>query len=382
MPSVKTEATLQQNETQEKNIYLIEIMTSKAIKLRAKKVGLPPGSLIPGDKKTDKIQITVFDYNATQLIEKQDVSLQECLKCLETPSITWINICGIDDIQTIELVGRRFGLHPLLLEDIMSSGQRSKLDDYKDTIYIVAKMLNYNEDKQQVEDEQMSLVLGKNFLISFLEFKNNIFAPVYERLRPNNSRIRQKGADYLCYTLIDCLVDNYFLILEKVDGKLENLEEELIKSPTPKTLQKIQRTKREITLLRKSIWPMREVISNFRRIETPLIQDSTKLYIHDVYDHTIQAIDAIESFRDIAAGMLDIYLSNISQRMNEIMKVLTVVSTIFVPLTFIASIYGMNFDHIPELHWHYGYYEVLGLMVIVTIGMLYYFKRKGWIFKV
>lgn len=355
-------------------------MTSKAIKSRVKKVGLAPGSLVSlSDKKPDKIQVTVFDYDADTLVEKHDASLQECLKCLDTPGITWINICGIDDIQTIELVGRRFGLHPLLLEDIMSSGQRSKLDDYKDTIYIVVKMLNYSEDKQQVDDEQVSLVLGKNFLISFLESKNNVFAPIYERLRPKNSRIRQKGADYLCYALIDCLIDNYFLILEKVDEKLENLENELIQFPSPKTLQKIQRTKREITLLRKSVWPMREVISNFRRIETPLIQDATKLYIHDVYDHTIQAIDTIESFRDIASGMLDIYLSNISQRMNEIMKVLTVVSTIFVPLTFIASIYGMNFDNIPELHWHYGYYYVLAIMAIVTTCMLIYFRRKKWI---
>lgn len=355
-------------------------MISKAIKFRVKKAGLAPGSLITFDeKKTGKVQISLFDYNAETLVEKQDTTIQECLKGLSSEDTTWINISGIDDIQTIEIIGRRFGLHSLLLEDIVSSGQRSKLDDYKDTIYIVAKMLRYNDESQTVEDEQVSLVLGKNYLISFLESKNNVFAPVYERLRHDNCKTRQRGADYLCYTLLDCLVDNYFLILEKVDGKLENLEEELIKFPTPKTLQKIQRAKREITLLRKSVWPMREVISNFRRLETPLIQESTKLYIHDVYDHTIQAIDAIESFRDIVAGMMDIYMSNISMRMNEIMKVLTVVSTIFVPLTFIASIYGMNFDNIPELHSKYGYYAVLTLMVSVTLGMLYYFKRKGWI---
>lgn len=356
-------------------------MLSKTIKFRVKKAGMAPGSLIPiSETQSDKIQISLFDYNAEKLTEMKDSNLQECLKGLNTTDTTWINISGIDDIHTIETIGRRFGLHPLLLEDIVSSGQRSKLDDYKDTIYIVAKMLNYNHESQTVEDEQVSLVLGKNFLISFLESKNNVFAPIYERLRPENSKIRQKGPDYLCYTLLDCLVDNYFLILEKVDGKLESLEEEVIKFPTPKTLQKIQRTKREITLLRKSVWPMREVISNFRRSESPLIQESTKVYIHDVYDHTIQAIDAIESFRDIAAGMLDIYLSNISMRMNEIMKVLTVVSTIFVPLTFIASIYGMNFDNIPELHYKYGYYIVLTLMAFITLVMFYYFKRKGWIF--
>lgn len=355
-------------------------MLSKTIKFRVKKAGLAPGSLIPiSETRSDKVQISLFDYDKEKLTEKQDTTVQECLKGLDSEETTWINISGIDDIQTIEIIGRRFGLHPLLLEDIVSSGQRSKLDDYKDTIFIIAKMLNYNNESQTVEDEQVSLILGKNFLISFLESKNNVFAPIYERLRPDNSKIRQRGPDYLCYTLLDCLVDNYFLILEKVDGKLENLEEEVIKFPTPKTLQKIQRGKREITLLRKSVWPMREVISNFRRIESPLIQESTKLYIHDVYDHTIQAIDAIESFRDIASGMLDIYLSNISLRMNEIMKVLTVVSTIFVPLTFVASIYGMNFENIPELHSKYGYYGVLTLMTCITLGMLYYFKHKGWI---
>lgn len=355
-------------------------MTSKAIKYRVKKAGLAPGALVSmNENKTERINASVFDYDATTLTEKQDASVEECLKSLDSKCNTWINICGIDDIHTIETVGKRFGLHPLLLEDIMSSGQRSKLDDYKDTIYIVVKMLTYNDETQQVDDEQVSLVLGKDFLVSFLESKNNVFAPIYERLRPNNTRLRQRGPDYLCYALIDCLVDNYFLILEKVDEKLEHLEAEVIKSPSPKTLQKIQKAKREITLLRKSVWPMREVISNFRRIETPLIQDTTKLYMHDVYDHTIQAIDAIESFRDIAGGMLDIYLSNISQRMNEIMKVLTVVSTIFVPLTFIASIYGMNFDNIPELHSTYGYYAILGLMGLVTLVMLYFFKRKGWI---
>ena len=355
-------------------------MTSKLIKSRVKKVGLAPGELIPtNEKKPSKIALTLFDYDANKLVELQQASIQECLAYMATPGVTWINICGIDDTQTIEMVGRYFGLHPLLLEDITSRGQRSKLDDYKDTIYIVVKMLTYNNEKQETEDEQVSLVLGKNFVISFLESQNNIFAPVYERLRPSNSRIRQRDADFLCYTLIDCLVDNYFLTLEKVDQKLENLEEEVVKSPSPKTLQKIQHTRRELTLLRKSVWPMREVISNFRRIETPLIQESTKLYIHDVYDHTIQAIDTIESFRDIASGMLDIYQSNMTQRMNEIMKVLTVVSTLFVPLTFIASIYGMNFDHMPELHWEYGYYEVLGLMAALTVFMLYFFKRKGWL---
>jgi magnesium transporter len=261
----------------------------------------------------------------------------------------------------------------------MTSGQRSKLDNYKDTLFIVTQMLGYNEQKQQAEDEQVSIVLGENYLISFVETNKSVFAPVRERLRNPQSRIRQRGVDYLCYSLLDCIVDNYFLILEKIDAKVELLEHELIQSPEPVILRKIQHAKREVTLLRKSVWPMREVVSNLRRIDSPLVLDATKLYLHDVYDHTIQAIDTIESFRDITSGMLDIYLSNVSQRMNEVMKVLTIVATIFVPLTFIASLYGMNFDNIPELHTRYGYYIVLFVMALIAIGMIIFFRRKRWI---
>lgn len=354
---------------------------TKILKGRIKKVGLPPGTLVHiGDYETSKIHISIIDYDAQKILEKKDASINDCMIYLGTPAITWININGIHDPKVIESFGRHFGLHPLLLEDVMNSGQRSKLDDYKDNIFIVARVLKYNEEKEDIEDEQLSIVLGRNYLITFVESSTDLFNPIRERLHAAKSRIRQRGADYLCYSLLDCLVDNYFLILEKVDENLENLEEKLvINTPKPEVLQKIQHSKRVITLLRKSVWPMREVLSNFRRLETPLIQDSTKLYIQDVYDHTIQAIDTIESFRDLASGMLDIYMSNISQKMNEIMKVLTIMATIFVPLTFIASVYGMNFEMIPELHWKWGYPTVLLFMLLVSLGMIYYFKRKKWI---
>ncbi len=355
-------------------------MISKTLQSRIKKIGLQAGSLVEDhDRKKSPNTISLINYDAGQYRENLDISIDECLLESQNPGVTWINICGIENSQIVELIGRHFELHPLMLEDIMSRGQRSKLDDYKNALYIVVRMLTYNHKKQMTEDEQVSLILGKNFVISFLESDNPIFKPIYERLQQPKSRIRQRGADYLCYALIDCLVDNYFLILEKVDEKLGKLEEELFKSAVPDTLRKIQHSKREILNLRKSVWPMREVISNFRRIESPLVSDPTKLYVQDVYDHTIQAIDTIESFRDITSGMLDIYLSNLSQRMNEVMKVLTVVATIFVPLTFIASIYGMNFDYIPELHWEWGYYMVLSVMLMISCMMLYYFKRKRWI---
>ncbi len=353
---------------------------SKILKKRSRKSGLAPGSLVHlGKSSNEKIVISLFDYSATHATEKTNLSIQECLPFLNSSSTTWIDIQGIHDIHTIEKIGHYFGLHPLLLEDIVNSGQRSKLDNYKDNVFIVMRLLKYNSIKNEVEDEQVSLILGKSYVLSFMEGHQTIFKLVAERLRNKNSLITQRGADYLCYALIDCLVDHYFVILEKVDDKLEELEEELISYPSAKSLHKIQHTKREITLLRKSIWPLREVINHFRRLELPFIHESTKLYMQDVYDHTIQAIDTIESFRDISSGLLDIYLSNISLKMNEIMKVLTVVSTIFVPLTFIASLYGMNFYEVPELKWQYGYHFIVGLMGVTLIFMLYYFRRKDWI---
>jgi magnesium transporter len=345
-----------------------------------KKVGAPPGSLVYHGKPIhEQIELTIIDYGPDHVTEKKNASIQECMIFLDTPSITWIHICGIHDIKTVEQLGRHFGLHPLMLEDIVTSGQRSKLDDYKDNIFIVLRLLNYDEEKDNIEDEQVSLILGKNFVISFSETKKDLFEPVEQRIRQKNSRITHRGADYLCYALIDCTVDNYFSVLEQVDDKLERLEQELVNLPSNATLVKIQKTKRDIAHLRKSVWPTRGVINLFRRLDSPLIKETTNLYMQDVYDHTIQAIDTIESFRDLSSGLLDIYLSNINLRMNEVMKVLTVVSTIFVPLTFVASIYGMNFENIPELHWKYSYFAVLGLMLSMSLGMLCFFRHKKWI---
>lgn len=353
---------------------------TKFLKSRVKKIGLPPGSLISvTDEKKTPIQISVFDYDKDNIIEKPNATVEECLILLDSPSMTWINVVGISDAKFIETIGHHFGLHPLMLEDILTTGQRSKLDHYPNSVFIVTKMLNCNQEKFEVSEEQVSLVLGKNYLISFLETSHDIFNPVRERIRNSQSRIRQLGADYLCYALLDCIVDNYFIILEKVDENLVSLEEELVDHPTKETLHKMQATKREVILLRKAVWPMREVISQFQRLETPVVSQTTQVYMHDVYDHTIQAIDTIESFRDISSGMLDVYLSNISQRLNEVMKVLTVVSTIFVPLTFIASLYGMNLEHIPEIHWKYSYPVVLGVMLLIVLGMLYFFRKKEWI---
>lgn len=353
---------------------------TRILKKRSRKSGLPPGSLVHiGNHTSEKIILSAMDYDAQHVQEHVDASLSECLAYLGTPTTTWINVRGIHDVKMIESIGRQFGLHPLLLEDIANSGQRSKLDDYKDSIFIVMRLLNYNWEKRELEDEQVSMVLGKNYLISFIEKQSDIFKPVRDRILNKNSRITQQGADYLCYALIDTIVDNYFVNLEQFDENLDLLEKSLVKQPEPVLLQQIQHTKREIALLRKCVWPVREVVNQFRRMETPLIKDSTKLYMQDVYDHTIQAIDTIESFRDISSGLLDIYLSNISFRLNEIMKVLTIVATIFAPATFLASLYGMNFKHMPELDTEWGYPILLAVMALISLGMLYYFHRKKWL---
>lgn len=350
------------------------------LKHRSKKAGLPPGSLIHVGQIIDpKIHISLVDYDPHHLVEMKDISIDQCLRYMQKPTVTWINIRGIHDSNVLNTIGKHFGLHSLLLEDVMNSGQRSKLDYYKDHIYIVMRSLSYDSTADLISDEQVSIVFGKNFLITFLEDSAEVIEPVLARIRNGNQRIRSMGTDYLCYAIMDSIVDHYFVILEVVDRQIEELEEALMHDPGANTMHRIQHLKRGIILLRKSIWPTREVVNNFRRLDTPLITETTKVYMHDVYDHTIQAIDTIESFRDISSGLLDVYLSNISQRMNEVMKVLTVVATIFVPLTFIASIYGMNFEYMPEIHSKWGYPFALSLMLIVGGVMLVFFKRKKWI---
>lgn len=332
-----------------------------------------------GPAKEEKIRITLIDYDQDSLKIKDNVSLDECLDSMVKPNPTWINISGIHDIQMVEKIGRRLGLHPLLLEDVLNSGQRSKVDDYKDALYIVFRKLGMEENAVEIEDQQVSIVLGSSYLITFLESDSDIFKPILERLKVKNSRMRTRGSDYLAYALADCLVDHYFITLEKMDNKIELLEGSLVDHPASDTLKEIQNLKRQVSHLRKAIWPTREVVSKLIRMDSPLIKESTKIYLQDVYDHVIQAIDTVENFRDITAGMVELYISNINFKMNEVMKILTVMATIFVPLTFITSLYGMNFKHMPELDWEWGYYFLLFVMGGISIGMWRFFKNKGWV---
>jgi magnesium transporter len=297
----------------------------------------------------------------------------------DKPTVTWINIDGIHQVEIIEKIGTYFGIHSLILEDIMNTGQRPKMEDFEDYIFVVVKMIYYDEKDNEIKAEQVSLLLGSNFVISFQEKEGDVFDPIRERIRKAKGRITKMKADYLAYALVDTIVDHYFMVLEKLGEKIEGMEEELVTNPTPETLQTIHTLKRELIFLRKSVWPLREVISVLERGESSLIDESTGIYLRDVYDHTIQVIDTIETFRDMVSGMLDIYLSSISNRMNEVMKVLTIMATIFIPLTFIAGVYGMNFKYIPELEWHWGYPVILFVMVAIGILMVIYFRRKKWL---
>jgi len=352
---------------------------SKIFGRRSKKIGLPPGTLIHvGEKKAEEVKITIIDYDEENFTQKQTNTIEECFTFKNTATITWIDIVGIHQVENIQKLGDCFGFHPLVMEDILHTDQRPKMEDHEDYFYIVLKMLQ-NEKSTDVITEQISLILGPNFVISFQETEGDIFNHVRDRLKTAKSRIRKMGADFLAYSLIDAIVDNYFIILEKTGERLEDIEEDLMTEPSEKTLHAIHQMKREMIYLRKSVWPLREVISALHREDSPLIKDSTKIYLRDVYDHTIQVIDAIETFRDMISGMLDIYLSSLSNKMNEIMKFLTIIGTIFIPLTFIAGVYGMNFYFMPELRWHYGYFAVLACMALVGITMMIYFKWKKWL---
>jgi len=346
---------------------------------RSQKAGLPPGTLVHiGERKMEKVRISVIDYDAAQFKEMETETIEACFPFKDSPTVTWINIDGVHQVDIIEKLGSCYNLHPLLLEDILNTEQRPKMEDFGDYLFFVLKMLDLGENGV-IEAEQVSLVLGPNYVISFQEHQGDVFNAVRERIRRNKGRVRKSGADYLAYALMDSIVDNYFLILENIGERIEATEQQLTINPTSETLHSIRKLKMEMIFLRKSIWPLREVISNLERGESPLIHEYLNAYLRDVYDHTIQIIDTVESLRDMISGLLDVYLSSISNRMNEVMKVLTIFASIFIPLTFVAGIYGMNFRFMPELEWDWGYFVVLFIMALAAGAMLVYFKRKKWL---
>jgi len=352
----------------------------RIIKKSSKTRGLPPGSIVYiGDKKIEKVKISIIDYSIGKFDEKEVKNVKECFNFVKKPTVTWINIDGLHDIGLIEKLGKCYDIHPLVLEDIVNTDQRPKMEVYDKYIFFVLKMLFVDDKTHMIHTEQVSIILGRNFVISFQEAIGDVFDQIRDRIRKNKGRIRKMGSDYLAYSLIDAIVDNYFTILEKMGEKIEDIEKEVVSNPDPKILQQIYNLKREMVYLRKSVWPLREVINGLFREESKLIKGNTNIYLRDLYDHTIQVIDTIETFRDMISGMLDIYMSSVSNKMNEVMKVLTIFAAIFIPLTFIAGIYGMNFQNMPELSIPWAYPLVWVVIIIVAVTLLVFFKNKKWL---
>jgi magnesium transporter len=354
-------------------------MTSEEAR-RSEKAGLSPGTLMYiGDKKTEKPRITVIDYDAAGFIEKEVASVEECFPFKETSTVTWINVDGVHDALVVEKLGRHFDIHPLVLEDIMATTQRPKTEDLGGAVFVVLRMIEFDEKCSEMTADQLSLILGPNYVLTFQETAGDCLGPVRERIRSGKGRIRKLGPDYLAYAVIDAVVDNYFFVLEKLGEKIDGLEEQLIAEPRRELLHEIHALKREMIDLRKSVWPLREVVSGLERSESPLIRKSTGVFLRDVYDHAIQVIDTVESFREMLTSMVETYLSSLSNRMNEIMKVLTIISTIFIPITFLVGLYGMNFLHMPEIKWRWGYAFVWVLIIGSVGGMFAFFRKKKWL---
>lgn len=341
------------------------------------KAGAPPGTVVYSGKDTaEKVKITLIEYNETQFIEKNFYDFSECLESVDQNMVKWINVDGIHKVELIEAIGKHYKIHPLTLEDIVNTNQRSKFEDYDTYVVSIMKMIYYDDE---IRSEQLTVILMDGMVISFQEIHGgDAFDMIRNRIRQGKGRIRKMGADYLAYALLDAVVDCYFTILEKFGDRIELLEEELMEEPTKETLKQLHFMKREMIFLRKAVWPMRELINNLERSETELIKPSTDIYLRDLHDHSVRVIDTVETFRDLLSGMMDIYLSSVSNRMNEVMKVLTIITTIFVPVTFIVGVYGMNFDFMPELHSKWGY-PLTWMVILVTIGsLLIYFRRKKW----
>lgn len=345
-----------------------------------KTVGLSPGTLVHiGERMVEKTRIRILDYDEAHVEEKEVSSVEEAFPYKGKPTVTWIGIEGIHDKHVIEAIGCHFNIHPLLLEDIMDTGQQPKLEDFGEYLFIVLKALSRGDQEGDIRAEQVSLIVNRDVVISFQEREIPVFEAVRERIRSGKGRHRRSATDYLAYSLIDAVVDHYFVIMEKLGEDIEALEDKLVGDPRPETLREIQALRKEMLVFRKSVWPLREVVLHLERSESPLVHKTTEIFFRDVYEHTIQVMDTIETHRDMLSGMLDIYLSSVSNRLNEVMKVLTIIATIFMPLTFIAGVYGMNFEFLPEIKWRYGYAFAWGIMITVAALMIYYFRRKKWI---
>lgn len=351
------------------------------VQIISKTPGLSPGTLVyTGNKTEESVRISVIDYTPETIEEKFEMTPEDLIPYMERESITWINIDGIHDLTIIDRIGKIFNLHPLVMEDIVNTNHRAKLDEFNDHLFLVLKMPQADDNDNTFTLEHICLLMGKGFLISFQEKEvNDLFNPIRERLRQSKSRIRQCGTDYLAYGLMDMVVDHYFAVLEQVEEEIEILQEAVLDHPEVSILSKTQAIRHRIILLRRAIWPLREILSSLLRGESAMIDDKYRLYFQDVYDHVIQTLDIIETNRDQVAGIIDIYMSSVSNKMNDVMRVLTIIATLFIPMTFIAGVYGMNFKYMPELEWRYAYPFFWGVVLAVLCIMMIWFKRNKWL---
>ncbi len=354
----------------------------KSIQKLSEKSGLPPGSLVYfGDQSDNQVEIsiTLIDYNMNECTENVINNIEDCAKYIDTPTVTWINVCGITDTTLIKKIGKIFGIHQLVLEDILNTTHRPKIEVYDDYLYTVIKMITHEEATEELKFEQVSIITLSNLVITLQEVQGDVFDSVRKRIRDKRLRIRKKGTDYLTYALIDAIVDNYFHVLENWELKIENLEDQILHNPTNSAFNQIYELKHSLVILKKVIFPIREMLDQLLKEELDIFKPETIPYVRDVYDHILNILDTIDNYREMLLGLIDTFSSITGNRLNEVMKVLTIISTIFIPLTFIAGIYGMNFSYIPELSWKYGYFTVWGVIVVITILMLIFFRRKKWL---
>jgi len=352
----------------------------ESLSYASEKSGLPPGSLVHvGEVHDHEHKITLINYNKTKLEKRIVKSIEEILTFQSDDTVTWVIIDGLKEVSIIDAIGQHFDIHALVLEDILNTHQRPKYEEFDSYLYLVIKALALGENKLSVDYEQVSLLLMKNLVFTFKEKPDALFDPILERLNNEKSNLRKWGSDYLLYVIMDAVVDEYFVLQDAFDEFIETVEEELLSNPSTHILTVIQKIKRELIFLRRILSPMRELLKNLQHCESELLDERTLRYFGDVYDHCIRITESMESYRDLITGMLDIYLSSVSNKMNETMKVLTVFASIFIPLTFIAGVYGMNFDSMPELHWQYSYPAMWVIFIVITVFLLRYFKKKNWL---
>lgn len=354
---------------------------TKSLNNASEKSGLPPGSLIHvGDIHESVTRMSVIDYSKENIEEQEIESVDDILKYKDSNTVTWVIIEGLTNVTIVERIGAIFGIHNLVLEDILNTHQRPKFEEYDDHLYIVLKSLLTENERFTVAYEQISLLVLKNFVFVFKEKTDDLFKPVQQRLKTSKGRLRSLGSDYLTYAILDTIVDQNFIIIDSLDDAITSVEDSLLTSePTQDTLHTIQMLKREIISIRRNVSPIRELMSGMLRSESDLINEKTHIYLRDVSDHAIRVIESIELYREILTGLLDIYISSVSNKMNEVMKVLTVFASIFIPLTFLAGIYGMNFEYMPELKWKWAYPVLWAVFVSIPVVLLIYFKRKKWL---